>query len=205
VLTFVRTGVVLAFCALGLAPRDPSFAVARGTRAGQAAAPESSGRDGHLITASAMGRAQLKMTLGEARRVLPTASFARTSDGDGAALVEVVFGKDDSLLLWADEDDPATPIDWSREILTIETFSAAFRTREGVHPGSVVNDVVTLFGPVLEIVESEIESRQYITFARQPQAMTFRLDDTGVFASGARRTTRFEPGAKIWSIAISSL
>jgi hypothetical protein len=206
VLTFVRTGVVLAFCALGLAPRDPSFGVATGgTRAGQAAAPEGFGKDGHLITASAMGRAQLNMTLGEARRVLLTASFARASDGDGAALVEVVYGKDDSLVLWADEDDPATPIDWSRKIVTIETFSAAFHTREGVHPGSFVKDVVTLFGPVLEIVKSEIESRQYITFARQPEALTFRLDYTGVFASGARRTTRFEPDAKIWSIAISSL
>jgi hypothetical protein len=205
-LTSVRTGIVLACCALGLAPRDPSFGGASGgTRGGQAAAPEESGRDSHLITASAMGRAQLKMTLAEARRVLPTASFARTSDGDGAALVEVVYGKDDSLILWADEDDPATPIDWSRKILTIETFSAAFHTREGVHPGSFVNDVVTLLGPVLEIVKSEIESREYITFARQPEALRFRLDYTGVFAPGARRTTRAEPDAKIWSIAISSL
>jgi hypothetical protein len=152
-----------------------------------------------------MGGARLNMTLGEARRALPSASFARTSDGDGAALVEVVYGKDDSLTLWAEEDDPATPIDWSRKIVTIETFSAAFHTREGVHPGSFVKDVAALFGPVLEIEKSEIEGRQYITFARQPQAFTFRLDYTGVFAPGTRQTTRFKPDAKIWSIAISSL
>lgn len=145
------------------------------------------------------------MTLDEARRALTAASFARTSDGDGAALVEVTFGKDDSLILWADENEPAAPIDWSKKIVTIETFSAAFHTREGIHPGSLVRDAATLFGPVHEIIKSEIEGRQYITFERQPQALTFRLDYTGIFASGTRRTTRFEPDAKIWSIAISSL
>jgi hypothetical protein len=145
------------------------------------------------------------MTLDEARRALSPASFARASDGAGAALVEVTFAKDDSLILWANEDDPAAPIDWSKRIVTIETFSAAFHTREGVHPGSLVRDVVKSFGPVHEIVEGEIESRQYITFTRQPRAFTFRLDYTGIFTSGVRRTTRFEPDAKLWSIAISSL
>lgn len=158
-----------------------------------------------LITVSAMGQARLNMTLAEARRALMPASFARASDGDGAALVEVTFGKDDSLMLWADEDDPAAPIDWSKRIVTIETFSATFHTREGVHPGSLVRDVMSSFGPVREIVKSEIESREYITFTRQPKAFTFRLNYTGIFPAGVRRTTRFGPDAKLWSISISSL
>jgi hypothetical protein len=152
-----------------------------------------------------MGQARLNMTLAEARRVLSLASFARASDGDGAALVEVTFGKGDSLMLWAAEDDPAAPIDWSKRIVTIETFSAAFHTREGVHPGSLVRDVISSFGQVREIVKSEIESREYITFTRQPKGFTFRLDYTGIFPSGMRRTTRFEPNAKLWSISISTL
>ena len=188
-----------ALCALALAiPCAPLNAAGVGI----GTEPDAADR---LITASAMGRVRLKMTLDEARRALPAASFARTSDGDGAALVEVTFGKDDALTVWADEDDPAAPIDWSRPIVTIETFSARFHTREGVHPGSLVSEVVRLFGPVREIVKSEIESRQYIVFARQPKALTFRLDYTGIFESGTRRTTRFAPNAKIHSIAISSL
>jgi hypothetical protein len=152
-----------------------------------------------------MGRARLNMTLDEARRALMPAPFARASDAVGGALVEVTFGKGDSFTLWADEDDRAAPIDWSKIILTIETFSAAFHTREGVHPGSLVNDVMTSFGPVREIVKSEIEGRQYITFTRQPKAFSFRLNDTGIFPSAVRRTTRFGPDAKLWSISISSL
>jgi hypothetical protein len=176
-------------------------------RAGIGAVQPAAGKadDSRLITVSEIGRLRLGMTLEQARAELSTASFARTSDGDGAALVQGALGKDESLIVWAEEDDPAMSIDWSKKIITIETFSATFHTREGVHPGSLVSDVIKPFGPVREIIESEIEARQYITFARQPRGMTFRLDYTGIFAAGTRRTTRFAPSAKILSIAISSL
>ena len=200
------TLAVIAFCAYAhpLQPASVRVADAR-IGAGQGAGRDATGADTHLITASAMGHVRLRMTLDESRRALPGASFSRTSDGDGAALIEIAFGQDNSLSVWADEDDPATPIDWSKRIVTIETFSTAFHTREGIHPGSLVTDAARFFGPVREIVKSEIESREYVTFARQPRALTFRLDYTGMFSPGLRRTTSFAPGAKIWSIAISSL
>jgi hypothetical protein len=200
------TLAVIAFCSyvypLQLVLVRPADA---GTVAGQGAQRNASDADTHLITASAMGRVRLGMTLSEARRAVPGASFSRSSDGDGAALVDIVFGQDDWLSVWAEEDEPTDPIDWSKRIVTIEAFSAAFHTREGLHPGSLVTEAARLFGPVREIVKSEIEGRQYITFERQPRALTFRLNYTGIFRPGLRRTTSFAPGAKIWSIAISSL
>jgi hypothetical protein len=200
-----RAVAILAFCAYGQPTQLASLVVASaGDGRMQPAARIADEADPHLITASAMGHVRLGVTLDEARRALPAASFRRTSDGDGAALVEIAFGTDDSLSVWADEDDPATPIDWSRRIVTIETFSAAFHTREGIHPGSLVTEAATFFGPVREIDKSEIESREFVTFARQPRALTFRLDYTGIFSPGSRRTTHFAPTAKIWSIAISS-
>jgi hypothetical protein len=196
---------VIAFCTYTHPPQLASVRVADARiAAGQGARRNADDADAHLITASAMGHVRLRMTLGEARRALPGASFSRTTDGDGAALVEIAFGQGNSLSVWADEDDPATPIDWSKRIVTIETFSAAFHTREGIHPGSLVTEAAAFFGPVREIVKSEIENREYVTFARQPQALTFRLDYTGIFSPGLRQTTSFAPGAKIWSIAISS-
>jgi len=203
-MTVSRLAGTLAIIALWAHPHP--LAAVRAPGCCIAAAQASRGNaDSHLITASAMGHVRLRMTLDEARRALPDASFSRTSDGDGAPLVEIAFGRDTSLSVWADEDDPATPIDWSRRILTIETFSAAFHTREGIHPGSLVTEAATFFGPVREIVQGEIESREYITFARQPRAFTFRLEGTGAFSPGVRQTTSFAPGARIWSIAISSL
>lgn len=198
------TLAVIAFCAYAHPPQVASLRVTDARISPVQGASHATRADTHLITASAMGQVRLRMTLEEARRALPVASFSRTSDGDGAALVEIAFGEHHSLSVWADEDDPAKPIDWSKRIVTIETFSAAFHTREGIHPGSLVAEVARLFGPVREIVKSEIESREYVTFARQPRALTFRLDYTGVFSPGRRQTTSFSPGAKIWSIAISS-
>jgi ketosteroid isomerase-like protein len=160
--------------------------------------------DEHLITSAAMGKVRLGMRLDEARRAEPAARFERASDGDGAALVTVVFGAGDELVLWADEDDPDRPIDWSRPIVTITTFSTTFHTRDGIHPGSLVADVVSTLGPVIEIAVSEIESREFVTFERQPAWLTFRLNHTGRFVAGAPRTRQFEPGARILGVEISS-
>jgi hypothetical protein len=145
------------------------------------------------------------MTLDAARRALPVARFARTSDGDGAALVEVTLAANESLILWADEDDPDAPIDWSKQIKSIETFSAAFHTAEGIRAGALVKDVEKVFGHTREIVKSEIESREYIEFEQQPVYLTLRLDYTGIFSAGKRTTAQFEPGGKILSVAVSSL
>ena len=160
--------------------------------------------DPYLISESGIGSIRLEMTLDEARRAVPAAKFKRTSDGDGVALVEVRLAPGASIILWAEEDQPEAAIEWSKRIKTIETFSPAFHTTEGVHPGSLVREVEKVFGKTREIVESEIESRQYISFDAQPKFLTLTLDYTGIFSAGTRRTKEFEPGAKIWSIGISS-
>ncbi len=109
-----------------------------------------------------------------------------------------------SIVLWADEDDPDAAIDWSTAIRHIETFSSAFHTHDGVHPGSLVTEAEQVLGKVRGIAKSEIESREYLTFEKQPAGLTFRLDYTGVFAAGSQQTTRFAQGARISSIAVSS-
>ena len=159
--------------------------------------------DSRSITSSSMGPVRLNMTLGTVRQMLPKASFERGTDGDGAALIRVTFGPDDSLVLWAGEEDPEAPIDWSRQVITISTFSGTFHTVDGIRPGSLVSDVSRILGPIHEVVVSEIESRQFITFTRQPSWLTFRLDYTGIFPASARRTARVQPGARILAIYIS--
>ncbi|HXD18888.1 MAG TPA: hypothetical protein VN654_17870 [Vicinamibacterales bacterium] len=158
----------------------------------------------HVVSTSGMGSVRLQMTLDEARRALPVGKFERTSDGDGAALVEVTLSPAESMILSADEDNSSDPIDWSKRIKTIETFSPAFHTVEGVHPGSLVTDVEMVFGKTREIEKSEIESREYIAFEKQPSYLTLRLDSAGIFSAGSRRTTKFEPDAKILSVAVST-
>ena len=156
-----------------------------------------------IVTDSSMGPVRLGMTLAEAKQVLPGASFERGFDGDGVASVNVVVARDSIMSLVADGDEDET-IDVTRPIVFMETFSRSCRTADGVHPGALVADVERILGKVTRITLSEIESRQFVQFARQSGELNFRLDYTGIFADGARETQRFEPEAEIFSIAIAS-
>ena len=158
----------------------------------------------HLIGAEGIGPLRLGMTLDDAQRSLPLATFQRASDGDGAALVQVKFRGGESLYLWAGEDDPDLPIDRAKRIRTIETFDRAFETIEGIRVGTLLVAAERVWGAVNEIVESEIESRQFVTFERQPPGLSIRNDYSGVFTAGTRRTTRYRADAQIMSIAVSS-
>jgi hypothetical protein len=166
--------------------------------------PATSDAAGLLVTAMSMGPIRLGMTLDSARKAAPAAKFERTSDGDGVALVEITIAPGTSVIAYAEEEDAAAAIDWTKPISMMETFSANLHTAEGVHAGSPVADVEKVYGPLKSVEKSEIESREYITFDRQPAGFTFRLDYTGIFPDGSSSTTRVEPQAKIYSIAISS-
>jgi hypothetical protein len=197
-------GVVLVACACGcVAPRSvPKSSVQSiADRQSASAGTQSNNR---LITSSSMGLVRLNLKLEAIRKMLPRATFERASDGDGAALISVTLGPDDELVLWAGEDDPDAPIDWSREVITIFTFSKTFHTSEGIRPGARVSDVIQIFGPVEEAVVSEIESREYVTFERQPSWLTFRMNDQGILPAGARRSKTVRPDATILGIYISS-
>ena len=155
-----------------------------------------------VISQSGIAPVRPGMTLREAKQAFPSAEFRRTSDGNGAALVSVSLGADEWMTLHAGEDDPDRPIDWAQRLSFIETFHAACKTVDGVHPGMRVADAEKKFGPTSEIIQSEIEAREYIRFRNQPAHLLFRLDYTGIFAEGSRSTTRFVPGAQIYSIAV---
>ena len=142
------------------------------------------------------------MTLTDARQTLAGATFFRAYDGEGIGSVVVVLGVD-TLMHVVAEGDEEESIDWSKPIAFMETFSAKCRTADGVHPRAFVRDVEKILGPITKVILSEIESRQFVTFERQPDWLTFRLDYTGIFDEGSRETQRVEPDGKIFSIAIA--
>ena len=155
-----------------------------------------------MISAKGVGPVQLGMTLRRARNAFPQARFTRTTDGEGVALVGVLFAKTDLMVLYAGEDNPDAAIDWSRKIEIIETFHSGCKMANGVGPGTLITDVEKRLGKVKKISLSEIESREYVDFANQPDNFWFRLDYTGVFPEGARITKKFQPDARIFSIAV---
>ena len=143
------------------------------------------------------------MTLDSVRRALPDATFERTEDGVGAPFVAFKLVTDATVITWLDENNPVGPLDFSQTVKQVETFDSTFVTPEGVHVGALVTDVEKVYGRTAEIILSEIESRQFISFERQPPHLTFRLDYSGEFTEGARRTTRYAPDARIFSIVVS--
>jgi hypothetical protein len=155
-----------------------------------------------LISESGIGPVRLGVSLDSARSMHPGLVFSRTSDGEGVALVQVVSGPD-TLIAYLGEEDPSAPVNSSKVVRSVETFSPNFLTEQGIHAGSLVTDAENAYGKTKEISRSEIESREFITFADQPAKLDFRLDSgAGVFEPDSTMTTRTVPGARIFSISV---
>jgi hypothetical protein len=144
------------------------------------------------------------MTLSAAKDSLPAAVFSRTSDGEGVALVEVKLGSEQLMVLYAGEEDPASPVDMKKRVEHIETFNSGCNTLNEVHPGMLVADAEKILGKTTGITKSENEKREFLHLENQPAWLTMRIDNTGIFDGSSSETTRFAPTAKILSISISS-
>lgn len=157
-----------------------------------------------LISASGIGPLKLGMTLLQAKQAMPAARFARSTDAEGLAWIEVTLGKHAWMELYADENDADKPIDWTKTISLIETRHPGCRTNTGTHPGSSVTGAERAYGKIRRIVQSEIEAREFAEFARQPAFMQIRLDYCARFPDGKNETLAFNPGCKILSFAVST-
>ena len=155
-----------------------------------------------VMSGTGVGPVRLGMSIADARLALPEARLERSSDGDGVAWVAVMRGEETLMALYAGEEDPQAPIDEAALILAIETFNPAIATTEGVAVGWRVADAAKVYGPVLKVLRSEIEQREYVDFANQPAGLTFRIDYTGIYAPGENESTRHATNARIFSIAV---
>lgn len=188
---------------LGDHDRQPGHALGQAGNARRHGTPVGAGvqiDEAHLVTQSSIGPVQRGMSLMDAKGVMPHATFERTTDGDGVPLVAVRSGENELFILYAGEEDPESEIAWSAKIRNIATFNAAYLTADGIHPGAAIADVERILGSVTSISQSEIESREYITFERQPPGLSFRLNYTGIFPDNSRETTKFQASAEIYAI-----
>ena len=181
----------------------------RGTDAipSKAAETETGVPRAELVTRTSAGPVRIGMTIAEARKAMPGVAFARTMDGDGVALVELKRGEKLEMMLYGGEADPQSPIDENAKVEVIIVWGPAYKTAEGVHPGMPLSEVEKKYGKVVKIRMSEIESREYAEFERQPAGLQFRtgLPEVGIvgtYPQGSLETKVFSPSAVVSQIEI---
>lgn len=157
---------------------------------------------GMLLTREGLGPIRLGMTLAELKKVFPKVRFKRCEDGDGLLLV--CMGKPyQAITLFADEDDRDKPINWQARIEYIETFRPQDYTASGLHVGMLIRTAEKRLGPILEIGLSDIEQRQYLRLAGQPDWLTIRIDYTGIFAAEQNVSRRYQANGRLFSLSTS--
>lgn len=139
------------------------------------------------ITQTSIGNARLGATLQQIKDEWSGATLTRTSDGEGVALVQIAVGADSLVTAYAGEDDPEKPVDLTRRVTWLETFSDKCSTADGIRPGLTIRSAESKLGVIQSVDTSEIEQRKFIRFANQPSWMTLRVED-----------------GLVWSIAIAS-
>jgi hypothetical protein len=166
-------------------------------------------KSGLLITNKSVGPVRLGMTVSEARKALSGFTLHRTSDGEGLALIAVRRGKQTVMTFYAGEENPKARINEKAKIEFIEVWDASYKTAGGVHPKMQLSEVEKKYGKFTEITMSEIEAREYASFANMPKGITLRAIGqsgmAGIYPDNDRRATRYDPSAYLFSISINGL
>ena len=154
------------------------------------------------ITNNAAGGIRLGMTVGQARSALPDCSFRRTEDGEGVALIGVRCHKREIMSLYAGEEGRDAKVNWRRRIEFIEVWDKRFKTKDRVHPDMYLRNAERILGKVREILITQIESREFVTFGRVRKGIEYRTYG-GIYTRPNVTTTKYEPGSRIHSIQVT--
>jgi hypothetical protein len=105
------------------------------------------------------------------------------------------------MTLYAGEDDVEKPINFRARIEIIEVWDKRFRTAQGVHVGMRVAEAERRLGKIKEIVLTQIESREFITFSKKTPNINYRFYG-GIYAPRTALTKKYERGSRLWSIQV---
>ncbi len=162
----------------------------------------------NLITENSVGPVRLGMTVARARKALPGFRLSRTTDGEGMALIAVKRSGKTLMTLYAGEASPDARINEHAVIEFLEVWDASYWTTSGVHPKMPLQEVEKKYGKLKDIRLSEIEAREFATFAKQPVGLHLRVADemgmAGIYSEGQNTTTRYNPSSYLKSISITS-
>ena len=121
------------------------------------------------ITPEGIGGVKLGQTLAQVKRAFPHMKVRSESDAEGVEMWRLPVAPNAVVYAHVEEGRRGR-IDF------LETFSAACRTKDGVHPAMRLTQVAQKWGRLNHITMSEIEMRQFAQFARQPARIGLRVE-----------------------------
>jgi hypothetical protein len=166
-----------------------------------------------LITAAGIGPVRLGMSLGAVKASLPRGSSVlsrRPFLVDAEAVPIVRNGVVQVLVLVP----PGSRVNDAVVIRALFTSNPVFRTREGVGPGLPVAQAARLYGTARLMLNHSDESRESVSFARQPlQSLRFGVTADGPGRAGIytqplqefNQSERYVPSARISSVLVGRL
>lgn len=210
-------GFAMVCAALGLAvlaacgsapPRDDAAAPGESTvvQASRDPAPVDSAR---LIRADGIGAARAGMTIGALRAALPAGTTLAAAEPFMVDVqgLPVVRGADTLFHVLVMEGD--LPGD-DEPITLLATRNPAFRTAEGVGPGTTLKAAAARYGAATLSYNTNDESREYASFAGYPHKnVSFRVHLADGAHAGAyttsgehNQTTKYDGSARISLVMI---
>lgn len=154
-----------------------------------------------LITPNSIAGVKIGMKASEIKKIFPNAKFERFEDGEGVVGVSVISNGKELLNFYTGEEQD-TPIDLTRKIGALMTCDVSCRTKDGIGNGVLVKHAARKLGGIVEIITSEIESREYVTFRNQNKTISYRMDGTGIYKGTSSTTKNYPTNAKIIAVEI---
>jgi hypothetical protein len=167
--------------------------------------------DALLITSSGIAHATRGLSLGELRRALPATQ--RIGALDPAFMVDV-----SAAAVIAGNDTLYHALFWSTDVLQdsiriqmVATQNRRARTADGLGPGVTLADAASTCGPLTLSYNVHDESREYVTCAEHPPAISFRTSPVsdermfaGEYATDAEYNTtmNYDPAARIRMVIV---
>jgi hypothetical protein len=163
-----------------------------------------------LIRADGIAHARAGMTIGDLRAALPAdAHLGELTpfmvDIDAMPVVRAADTLYHVLIPAGEPSGDAAAIN------IVATTNAAFRTAEGVGPGSTLGEAAAAYGAATLSFNVNDESREYATFARLPESIRLRVrpasDATayaGVYDTQGEHneTSRYDPAARVMMVLV---
>lgn len=208
-LLFAVLAASLTACEADARPGDAASlpATAETVEAGQAPAADAN----RLIRPDGIGAARPGMTVGGLRAALPPGTTLGAPETYMVDIVglPVVQGADTLYHVLFGNGEPTGD---DAPVTMVATRNPAFRTAQGVGPGTTLADAAAAYGAAKVAYSMDNESREYASFANFPHPdVQFRVDQAdpgmgfvGRYATqeGYNETTEYDPAGRISMVSV---